>query len=106
MRTDWGMPRSKRLRGGRAWATTPHTSWQERATPIQIGDTVRFSRRALRSIFTTERIHQSPEGVVTAIEERDGQRYATVQWDEPGIPGEVNALNLRKAKERGIGERG
>ncbi len=81
-------------------------SWQERVTPIKIGDTVRFSRRALRSIFATERIHQSPEGVVTAVEEQDGQRYATVRWGEPGIPGEVNALNLRKVNGRGIGERG
>lgn len=76
-------------------------TWQDRTTPIQIGDTVRFSRRALKDIFKAERIHQSPEGVVTGVEERDGMRFATMDWGEPGIPDLVNTLNLHPVRQRG-----
>jgi hypothetical protein len=43
----------------------------------------------------------SPEGVNTAVEERDGMGYATVNWGEPNVPDLINPLNPRKVGERG-----
>lgn len=79
-------------------------TWEDRLNAIQVGDTVRFRRRSLRDIFKGE-VKLSPEGIVTGIEERDGFRFATVNWMEPGVPDKVNVLNLTKEREMGISER-
>jgi plastocyanin len=75
---------------------------QDRINDVQVGDTVRFSRRWLREHNRTGTDLAKAKGVVTAIGEEDGRQQANVEWDREGMPDLVNVLNLSKVRQREI----
>lgn len=76
-------------------------SWRDRVKGIQIGETVWLSRDWLTKSRRSGSYFEKAEGVVTAVQESDGRRLATVNWNRPGIPDLVNAINLSKVKPCG-----
>lgn len=77
-------------------------TWADRINAVQIGDTVRFTRQWLRENDRTGTDLAKTKGTVTAIQDEDGYRLATVEWDKPDIPDLVNVLNLSKEKQRQV----
>lgn len=77
-------------------------NWQDRLNGVQVGDTVRFTRQWLHEHRRTGTDLAKAKGVVTAIEEADGRRQATVEWDREGMPDLVNVLNLSKVRQREV----
>jgi hypothetical protein len=75
-------------------------NWQRRLDSIQAGDTVRFARRWVKENHRSGGDLPKAKGTVTVIEDRDGYRFAKVDWDTPDVPDLVNVLNLSKVKAR------
>lgn len=78
-------------------------SWQDRVKGIQVGERVQLSRQWVKENRRTGTDLAKAEGVVTAIEDHDGRRLATIEWDRPEVPDLVNVLNLSRVKPRGLG---
>ncbi|QEH36577.1 hypothetical protein OJF2_51610 [Aquisphaera giovannonii] len=77
-------------------------SWGNRVKDIQVGDTVRYSRRWLQSTGTHTGDLPRAKGTVTAIKDYGSTKIATIDWGNPEIPERVNVANLSKVKQREI----
>lgn len=73
---------------------------QSRSHDIQVGDAVRFTRRAWRDISTILPNRVSPNGTAAAIINQDGSRLVAVDWGSFGFPELVNVSDIRKVRER------
>lgn len=73
-------------------------SWKRLIERFKIGDEVRFNRGWLQG--QANLASSVARGVITGIEEKDGMRYASVEWDRPGVPELVNVANLAIAHPR------
>ncbi len=68
--------------------------------PINIGDTVRYTRLFLRS--TGEHTGAIPfaRGIVTNLETLSDWTLASIAWGDPEVPERVNTFNLETYRSR------
>ncbi|QOV92106.1 hypothetical protein [Humisphaera borealis] len=73
--------------------------WSKRATGIEIGDTVAYSRRFLQSTgqYTGEAPHA--RGKVTGLSAVAGLVLVEIDWSGADLPARVNAKNLSRVKD-------
>lgn len=97
-RTIAGCP----LRFASARAMTGSMSWQERTSPIKVGDPVRFSPDWLRSIRAAAGELPRMRGVVTEINPVGRSAMATVDWQDGLAPMKVPVQALRPVAVREV----
>ncbi|MBX3436107.1 MAG: hypothetical protein KF861_01360 [Planctomycetaceae bacterium] len=81
------------------------TDWSQRTQPIQVGDTVGYSKRFLQS--TDQYTGDAPfaRGRVTALLPLGADTIlAEIDWDKPELPPRVNVKNLSTIKQIQLGE--
>jgi hypothetical protein len=70
-------------------------SWCDRTLPIQIGETVAYSKQFLRSIACYTGDMPRAKGKVTALIPVGKEvTLAEIEWDLPDLPHRVNVKNL------------
>jgi hypothetical protein len=80
-------------------------SWANRTRPINVGDTVAYSKAFLQSTgqYTGDVPHA--RGKVTALVPIGTETIlAEIDWNTPDIPARVNVKNLTTAKGIALGE--
>jgi hypothetical protein len=80
-------------------------TWRERSQPIQVGDTVGYSKQFLQS--TGQYTGDAPfaRGKVLELHSLGTETIlAEIEWDKPGLPSRVNVKNLSTVKEIQLGE--
>lgn len=80
------------------------TDWRKRAQPIQVGDTVGYSKQFLQS--TGQYTGDAPfaRGTVTALQTLGTDVVlAEITWDRDGLPPRVNIKNLSTIKQIQLG---
>ncbi len=76
-------------------------TWTGRTQPINVGDTVRYSADWLRSTGNITGDLPFAKGTVTALQVLSPDvTLATIDWQNPDIPGKVNVRNLERINER------
>jgi hypothetical protein len=78
-------------------------SWQERTSPLVIGDPVRFSAGWLRAIRATGGDLPRMRGIVTGLEQVGTTTVATVDWQDGLAPMKLPAHSLCRVAARGAG---
>jgi hypothetical protein len=81
------------------------TEWTKRTQPIQVGDTVGYSKQFLQS--TGQYTGDTPfaRGKVTALLPLGSDTIlAEIDWDKPDLPPHVNVQNLSTIKQIQLGE--
>lgn len=79
--------------------------WAKRVTPIQIGDTVGYSKRFLQS--TGQYTGDAPfaRGKVVGLQQLSPDvTLAEIEWDTDDLPPRVNVRNLSTVREISLGE--
>jgi hypothetical protein len=79
--------------------------WTNRTQPIEVGDTVAYSKDFLLSVgqFTGDAPHA--RGKVTGLLRVSLEvTLAQIDWDRPGLPTRVNIRNLINTKGITLGE--
>jgi hypothetical protein len=79
--------------------------WTKRTQPIQVGDTVAYSKKFLQSTgqYTGDVPHA--RGKVTALVPLGKEiTLAEIEWDKPDLPGRVNVKNLTTIQGIALGE--
>lgn len=80
------------------------TNWRKRTQPIQVGDTVGYSKQFLQS--TGQYTGDAPfaRGQVIALHSLGDITLAEIRWDKPDLPDRVNVKNLSTIREIALGE--
>ena len=81
------------------------TSWGMRTQPIQVGDTVGYSKTILQS--TGQYTGDAPfaRGKVTALVPVGAEVIlAEIEWDKPDLPSRVHVKNLSTIRQIALGE--
>jgi hypothetical protein len=81
------------------------TNWRTRSQPIQVGDTVGYSKGFLQS--TGQHTGDVPfaRGKVTALHPVGTETIlAEIEWDRPDMPTRVNTTNLSTIRQIQLGE--
>ena len=80
-------------------------SWKDRTQPVQIGDTVGYSKAFLQS--TGQYTGDAPfaRGKVLALHQLGQDTIlAEIEWDKPDLPTRVNVRNLSTVRAIALGE--
>ena len=80
-------------------------NWQDRTRPVQVGDTVGYSKAFLQS--TGQYTGDAPfaRGKVLALQPLGQDTIlAEIEWDKPDLPARVNVRNLTTARGIALGE--
>jgi len=81
------------------------TEWTKRTQPIQVGDTVGYSKRFLERTGELTGELSSARGEVKALlPQGNNKTLAVVDWQTPGLPRRVNVKILSTIKEIRLGE--
>lgn len=81
------------------------TEWTRRIQPIQVGDTVGYSKQFLQSTGQLTGDAPFARGKVTALLPLGGDTTsAEIDWNKPDLPARVNVKNLSTIKQIQLGE--
>ena len=81
------------------------TTWRERSQPIQVGDTVGYSKQFLQSTGQYTGDVPFARGKVTALLPLGSETVlAEIEWNSPDLPPRVNVKNLSTVKQIQLGE--
>jgi hypothetical protein len=80
------------------------TDWTKRNSPIQVGDTVGYSKPFLQSTAQYAGDVPHARGKVTALVPVGDTLLAEIEWDTPDLPKRVNVKNLSTRKQIALGE--
>ncbi|MDA7980151.1 MAG: hypothetical protein MPJ50_15400 [Pirellulales bacterium] len=81
------------------------SSWKERTQPVQVGDTVGYSKAFLQSTGQYAGDIPFARGKVTALHPVGSETVlAEIEWDRPNIPTRVNVKNLSTVRQISLGD--
>jgi hypothetical protein len=80
-------------------------TWQQRISPVSVGDKVAYSKAFLRSTGQFTGPVPFARGKVKELTTLGSITLATIEWDHPDCPDKVNVCNLSRVTERGIMDR-
>jgi hypothetical protein len=80
------------------------TNWRIRSQPIQVGDTVGYSKAFLQSTGQYTGDVPFARGKVTALHGAGETVLAEIQWDRPDLPSRVHVKNLSTVRRIALGE--
>lgn len=81
------------------------TTWRERSQPIQVCDTVGYSKQFLQSTGQYTGDVPFARGKVTSLLPLGSETVlAEIDWDKPDLPPRVNVKNLSTVKQIQLGE--
>lgn len=82
------------------------TGWQQRTSPIKVGDTVAYSAAFCRSTGQLTGDTPHARGKVLAVEPVGGLVLARIEWDKPNLPERVSVKNLAVVRDGQVMEPG